>query len=77
MNQKSQKIGLLQSQLSQLPSINLSGNYGNNWGRSVDPTTNQFTTTESYYTGISGFTQFQLFNGFQKRNTIKKSKNDL
>mgnify|MGYP003950811201 CR=1 FL=1 len=77
LNQKSQKIGLLQSQLSQLPSINLSGNYGNNWGRSVDPTTNQFTTTESYYTGISGFTQFQLFNGFQKRNTIKKSKNDL
>ena len=77
LNQKNQKIGLLQSQLSQLPSINLSGNYGNNWGRSVDPTTNQFTTTESYYTGISGFTQFQLFNGFQKRNTIKKSKNDL
>ena len=77
LNQKNQKIGLLQSKLSQLPSINLSGSYGNNWGRSVDPTTNQFTTTESYNTGISGFTQFQLFNGFQKRNTISKSKNDL
>ena len=58
LNQKNQKIGLLQSKLSQLPSINLSGSYGNNWGRSVDPTTNQFTTTESYNTGISGFTQF-------------------
>ena len=77
LNLKNQKINLLQSKLNQLPSFNLSGNYGNNWGRSIDPTTNQFTTTESYNSGISGFSQFQIFNGFQIRNSIKKSKNDL
>ena len=57
--------------------MNLSGNYGNNWGRSIDPTTNQFTTSESYNSGIGGFSQFQIFNGFQIRNSIKKSRNDL
>ena len=77
LNLKNQKINLLQSKLNQLPSFNLSGNYGNNWGRSIDPTTNQFTTTESYNSGITGFSQFQIFNGFQIRNSIKKSKNDL
>ncbi|MBE49572.1 MAG: transporter, partial [Flammeovirgaceae bacterium] len=76
LNLKNQKINLLQSKLTQLPSLNLSGNYGNNWGRSIDPTTNQFTTTESYNSGITGFSQFQIFNGFQVRNSIKKSRND-
>ena len=77
LNLKNQKINVLQSKLNQLPSFYLSGNYGNNWGRSIDPTTNQFTTSESYNSGIAGFSQFQIFNGFQIRNSIKKSRNDL
>ena len=31
LNLKNQKINVLQSKLNQLPSFNLSGNYGNNW----------------------------------------------
>ena len=42
LNAELSKISVQESQASRLPNLNLSTNYGNNWGRSIDPTTNSF-----------------------------------
>src|SRR6476620_8510069 len=42
LNERLAALTLLQSRLSQLPNANLSTGYGISYGRSIDPTTNQF-----------------------------------
>ncbi len=67
---KSKKTGLL-------PSINGYINNGYSWGRSINPNTNSFTTTQfsSYRGGIS--TNLLLFSGFSKLKEIKSFKFEL
>ena len=74
INKKIQKIGYDQSILSQIPSLNIFSNYGTNWGRSIDPTTNQFIGSEYSSSGIGLSSGMTLFSGFSVRNTIKQSK---
>ena len=74
INQELQNIGYSQSILQQTPSLNLFSNYGNNWGRSVDPTTNTFIANSSNYSGVGIQSSLNLFSGFSVRNNIKKSK---
>ena len=74
INQELQSIGYSQSILQQTPSLNLFSNYGNNWGRSVDPTTNTFIANSSNYSGVGIQSSLNLFSGFSVRNNIKKSK---
>ncbi|MFL2991249.1 MAG: TolC family protein [Cytophagales bacterium] len=77
LNYEIQKVGHIQSKLQQTPSLNLFSNYGNNWGRSVDPTTNTFLSTTSNFSGIGASSNITLFSGFSIRNTIKQSKSLL
>lgn len=65
------QLALKQTQLSQMPSLNSSFGYGYNYGRSVDPTSNQFVNTQLAFASASASTSVNLFNWFQKRNTIK------
>jgi outer membrane protein len=75
LNERLAKLTLQQSRLSQLPNLNVSGNYGRSFGRSVDPTTNQFVSGDSYdYTGYSGNADVLLFGWFQKRHSIAGNK---
>ncbi|OSZ78551.1 hypothetical protein CAP35_09965 [Chitinophagaceae bacterium IBVUCB1] len=75
LNQRLAKLTHLQSQLSQLPNINGSASYGRSFGRSVDPTTNQFVQGTSYdFMGLSGNADVLLFGWFQKRNSIASNK---
>ena len=74
INKKIQKIGYDQSILSQIPSLNIFSNYGTSWGRSIDPTTNQFIGSEYSSSGIGLSSGMTLFSGFSVRNTIKQSK---
>ena len=74
INKKIQKIGYDQSILSQIPSLNIFSNYGTNWGRSIDPTTNQFIGSEYSSSGIGLSSGMTLFSGFSVRNTIKQTK---
>lgn len=60
-----------QSKLQQYPSANISGNAGINAGRSIDPTTNQFTTSQIFFSGLNFNTGATIFNWFSLRNTIK------
>ena len=44
---------------------------GLNTGRSIDRTTNQFTTESIFFTGLNFQTNVDLFNFFSKRNTVE------
>lgn len=77
LNARLAKFQLLQSQLSQLPNVNASGNYGRSYGRSVDPTTNQFASTSYNFVGASGSADVLLFGWFQRRNNITANKHSL
>ncbi len=65
---------LKQSKNALLPTLNGNGGYNINFGRSVDPSTNQFNSQKfsSFNGGIS--TGIDIFNGFQKINQIRQNK---
>lgn len=75
LNERLAKLALTQSRLSQLPNLNVSSNYGRSFGRSVDPTTNQFVTGSSYdFLGANGNADVLLFGWFQRRNNIARNR---
>src|SRR3954462_4625277 len=51
LNARLAKYALLQSELSQLPNVSANGSYGRNFGRSINPTTNQFV--DAGYNSVS------------------------
>lgn len=65
---------LKQSRAALLPTLNGNGSYNINFGRSVDPSTNQFNSQKfsSFNGGVS--TGVDLFQGFQKLNQIRQNK---
>ncbi len=67
-------VNLNQSRLSQLPNVNGSVNYGKNFGRSIDPTTNQFVGNQLSSAGVDVSAGVTLFNFFQIRNSIRAGK---
>lgn len=77
LNLEDQEITVKQNRFNQLPNLNLGGNYGYNWGRSIDPTTNLFISQRIGFTGLSGNTSWVLFNGMQVRKSIEQSQVDL
>ena len=77
LNAELSKISLLESQASRLPSLNFGANYGNNWGRSIDPTTNSFIAQQIKTSGLSGNSSLNLFAGGQIHFSIKQSQLNL
>lgn len=63
-----------QSDLSKYPNLNLTSNLGLNTGRSIDRTTNQFTTESILYNSFNLQSNVDIFNWFSKRNTIAANK---
>ena len=57
-----------------LPGINASTGYNINFGRSTDPFTNDVVTTDFFSNNYSFDSSIDLFQGFQKVNSIKASK---
>ena len=64
---------LQQSQLSQLPTASANGSYGRDFGRSINPTTNQFVDANYNFMSPSGNANLLLFGWLQVRNTIAKN----
>jgi len=77
LNARLAKYTLLQSQLAQIPSANLSSSYGRSYGRSINPTTNQFIDASYDFVSASGTSNVLLFGWFQQRNLIAKNKFSL
>jgi len=71
-NVETSEVDYRQSKMALLPSLNAGLNFGYNWGRSVNPVTNLFTTQEinSLSPGVSsGVT---LFNGLRLQSILKQ-----
>lgn len=73
-NNLANKETYIQSIRNLLPSINASSNYTINLGRSTDPFTNDVITTDFFTNSYSLESSIDLFQGFQKINSIKAAK---
>ena len=73
-NNLSNKETYKQSIRNLLPSVNASSSYTVNFGRSTDPFTNDIVTTDFFTNNYSLESSIDLFQGFQKINSIKASK---
>ena len=67
-------VNYAQSKAAFLPSINSSGSYGYNFGRSVDPFTYTFSNSEIQTANISLSGNLNIFNGLQLMNSLSQSK---
>jgi len=74
INEQLQGVGYTQALLQQTPTLNIFSNYGNNYGRSIDPTTNTFISNNSNFSGVSASSSMNIFSGFSIRNSIKRSR---
>lgn len=59
-----------QARWSKYPNADFSTNTGLQWGRSIDPTTNQFTSNQLLYQGYSLSAGVTVFNWHRIRNNI-------
>lgn len=63
---------LIQSKLSLFPSLNGGAAQGFNYGRTVDPYSNEFTNLNVKASNFSISSSMTLFNGFQNINKLRK-----
>ncbi|MGZ5243964.1 MAG: TolC family protein, partial [Bacteroidia bacterium] len=63
-----------QTRYSRLPSLNANASQNYNFGRTVDPSTNQFANQQSRNNGFSLSTNVLLFNGLQMMNEVRQAK---
>lgn len=68
------KLTLEQSKSALYPSANSQHSAGYQFGRSIDPTSNQFTTNQILFTNHAVNVNADLFNWFSKKNTIEANK---
>ncbi|HAA15581.1 MAG TPA: TolC family protein [Cytophagales bacterium] len=70
------EITVKNAQMQRLPSVNANSSVGTNLGRTIDPTTNEFTFNSLVSQSISASANVTLFSGFSINNTIAQSKID-
>ncbi len=68
---------LQQSQANRLPSLNANASHNYNYGRMLDPITNEFSTERVQTNNFSLSSGMTLFSGFQVRNNIERDRFDL
>jgi len=76
LNIENAKLNTQLAKLSRLPSLNANTSLGWNFGRQVDPSTNDFISQQLSFNSIGLGSSVTLFNGGSISNNIKKSKID-
>lgn len=71
------EINFLQSKAVMLPTLNASGSYGGNWGRTINPATNNFTEERQISSNLNANASLLLWNGFRLFYGMKQSDTDL
>ena len=71
------EVNSLQTKMTMLPTVNGNGNYGSNWGRNVDPTTNAFVEQRISSLNASLQGSLLLWNGFRLFYNMKQSETEL
>ena len=77
LSKEREGILLKQSQFERLPSLNGFASHSYNFGRTVDPFTNEFATERVQSNNFSMNSRLNIFNGFQRLNTIKRNRANL
>jgi outer membrane protein len=75
LNNRLNDLMVKQNRMSQLPSINADASLGRSYGRSIDPTSNQFVNQGFTFNNGGLNAQMLLFGFFQKQLQNKQSKN--
>ncbi|HMG94381.1 MAG TPA: TolC family protein, partial [Chryseolinea sp.] len=75
-NVEENQVNYTQSKMNFIPNLNANVSYGYNWGRSVNPVTNQFTTSEINYLSPGLSSSVTIFNGLRIQNILKQSSRD-
>jgi outer membrane protein len=70
------RISMTQAKMAFLPTVSGFGSYGQNYGRAVNPVTNQFINRNSNTLSISGNSSVTLFNGLRLQNTFRQTNRD-
>jgi outer membrane protein len=63
-----------QLEAGKIPSLSFNTNLGYNFGRSIDPTSNQFVTQKVFFQGLNLQTTLPVFNFFSLKNNIESSR---
>ncbi|MEP5613725.1 MAG: TolC family protein, partial [Cyclobacteriaceae bacterium] len=74
LNLSTARVNFENAKGQRYPSLNANGNFGYNWGRGIDPTTNLFTTQRINFNGVSANSSLPLIQGLQTTNNIRQSK---
>jgi outer membrane protein len=81
---KQQKLGvdmarenLLQGQAGRFPNLNANASHGYNFGRTIDPFTNEFATERVQFNNFNIGSGMTLFSGFQIHNSVKQREKEL
>jgi len=77
LNERMAKLVLQQSKTSILPSLNGDASVGVSYGRSIDPTSNQFVTKGFVYNSFGLSSQTLLFGWFQRTYQIQQNQLEL
>lgn len=72
--QQTNQANLIQSQMQLLPNLNAGGGQSWQFGRNIDPFTNQFTNDPVRTNNFSLSSNATIFNGFRQVNAIKQNK---
>lgn len=67
---------VIANQGNRLPNLNGSASHNYNFGRRIDPFTNQFANSRTLSQGFGLSSSVELFNGFQSTNQVKQSQTD-
>lgn len=73
LNRQNSEVDRTQAKMAMIPSLNASLSNGFNWGRSINPVTNEFTTQEIRSLSPNANSQVTLFNGLRIQNTIRQA----
>lgn len=76
-NVESFRANLLQAKGAYLPTFNLSGTQGWNFGRALNPVTNNFVDRNSNTLNFAAQSNLTLFNGLRITNTFRQSQRDV
>src|SRR5690606_26524032 len=76
-NVQNSEIAKLQSKMAMLPTVSGTANYGFNWGRTIDPSSNLFVEQRVKSINMSASSSMLLWNGFRLFYGYKQSDTDL
>lgn len=77
LSMQNSEVGLLQNRLTRIPTLNTNISNSWRWGRSIDPTTNLFTTQRINSNGASATSNLLVYNGSKLNRSIKQSEKDV